>query len=666
MPQRDHRQFVDFQPQSQANNQSSIDRYNPCPAQQPVLHNAIKSSDQDFDAEVFDSNVSNSQAAGHASVKDVEFEKYLGGFKTRIAVAGNVPNGLLLRQAFRRCLPPGPSVWKYYVAVIQHVHQLGCNPTPVLESLLEKDGHLLRLVNPLHDMNSLAEFMECLDNILKTKHARAPSKIHCIYGKMAESAARAERSTTEAHDAVLLRLIRHTGRSISYQGPEQLASAIKLSCVLAAKLRDSAENKLLLSHLTQSVHVRKVITSTVSHVAAAPGGFASAERALFYMPRQQLLALVPAITMHLARLARGNRNFAKPRDSRRISTWLQLLQQVDVKANTNKDLLKAAMVQLAKYSFSCDASNMVPPGFLIEAMLLDQEIDAQIPVPTKNSSHFPEQLAEILLQMKEELTTYTKLLDMALPLVAHHAGVDLLSSCIRAMEEQKLPLSTNMNFDVYIAKELDLLHSPADGLSESQLQKRAGTIQACEKLINVLSRMGHALPTRMEEVAGLSGARQFNHLLSRAKANNALPIAYRGADKDLSLTERVTMVHQLAYHYSQDTTRTHREVWRSIYYLYHYLSSNSLPIGPLFTKAVVHSSITRPLSENRFVSARRLIWVCHLVAKVEGDEVASRVENHFYTWRGDLIGRAKRIYVGVGGGKHSKAHVGTMKRLGLI
>ncbi|KAF9701005.1 hypothetical protein EKO04_000719 [Ascochyta lentis] len=666
-PAWDSAQYGDLLPRGQANDLSSIDRDVPrSSTQQRTTQHLINTLGQDVNLEAVSPDSSHSRAIEHTLSSDDELETCLSSFKARVAVEGHVRSALLLKTSFRECLPPSPLAWKYYVAVLQHMLQLECNPAPVLQCLLENDGYLLRSVALLQSAEDCARFLGCLESIATAKHARIISLVRRIYGLMAHSAAEGERSTTEAYDAVLLRLIKYTGNSASSRRLNESSSVTRLLYALAAKLRKSAANNLLLSHLSQSGHDKKAIISTIYRVAEVPELFASAERALFYMPRQHLLAQIPAITLHFANQTRGKRNSAQSLKSRRMNVWLQLLQQVDTKANMDKDLLKAAMIPLAQGLFSYDAPATVPPEILIRALLLHQGLGYEVPSTNDKPRRFQALFADLLLSAQAEPKAYNNLLDVALPLIARHAGISLLLRCIRTMEEQKLPLSTEMNFEALVVEKLDDLHAPTDELSESQLQSRAYTLQACEKLVNVLDRMGHALPARMGEVAGLAGVRQFNHLLSRAIANNALPIAFRNVTTDLSLMERVAVVHQLAYHYSQDTTRTHREVWRSIYYLYNYLMSNSLPIGPLFTKAVVHSSITRPLTENRFVSARRLIWVYHLVARVEGDEVAARVENHFHTWRGDLIGRAKRIYVGVGGSKQGKAHVGTMKRLGLI
>lgn len=597
---------------------------------------------------------------------DTDYEACLASFKASIAATEDGRNVPLMKKSFRQHLPSGPLAWQYYVAVLQHTIQLGCTPTPVLQCLLEKEGHLLRATGLSESVDGWVSFLDCLESLQNANHAHTSSLVRRIYGMLAQLATEGERSTKKTHDAVLLRLIKIVGDSAFTRKSKEAASAARLPYALAAKLRRSTENTVLLSHLSQSAGLKQTIITTVYSVAAAPDRFVTAARALFYMPHQRLLAQVHAITLHFANHIRGRRNLADSQRSQRMKVWLQLLQQVGSKTSTDKTLLEAALAPLAGELQNYNAPAVMRPETLVEALLLHQNLDIQLPTTTNKPRRFPALLADVLVQIQAQPKAYTNLLDVALPLIVRHAGIGVLMRCIRTMEEQRLPLSTTINFEVLLAKELNGLRARTDNFSESQLQERAFTLQACEKLINVLSRMGHALPAAMAEVADLVGTRQFDNLLSSARVNNALPVAFCDATKDLSLTERVAVVHQLAYYYSHDTTRTHREVWRSVYYLYNYLVSNSLPIGPLFTKAVVHSSIIRPLAENRFVSARRLIWVCHLVARVEGDEVAARVENHFYTWRGDLIGRAKRIYVGVGGSVQNKAHVGTMKRLGLI
>lgn len=598
----------------------------------------------------------NLQTTDHTSIDTNNLEGCLAKFRARLKATKASRFSAVLEKAFIEHMPHASLIWQYYAAVLQHLHQLRSDAEPVLLSLLQGRGRLLRITNPVQAIDDCTKFMDQLDLISKTPGVRR------IFATMAQSATQAKRSATESHDLMLLRLIQCIECKQSEARSIWLRSHNQLSHDLALKLRSSAENDLLLLLVGSASRFKSAMNDTIQKVAQTPSNLASAERALYYMPRQQLMTLTPDVTTNFAQLDKGAYSTAKVQ---RLDIWLRMLQQVDVMANNDKALLKAAMVSLAK---CVRIPNAIASEAFVRALLLHQDCDIQVLTTSMgpHSHRFHDLFADALRQLQTQTRSYTAVLDQALPLIAKHAGLGVLVRCVRTLEEQQLPLSTHVDFDSILANELAALPSLTADLSESQKEARASVLQRCERLARALSRLGHALPAKTTEIAILSGSRQWHNILANARFNNALPIAYRDVPTDLSSTERIAMAHQLAYHYSRETTRTHREVWRSIYYLYKYLTSNSLPIGPLFTKAVVHSAITRPLSENRFVSARRLIWVCHLVAKVEGDEVAGRVENRFYTWRGDLIGRAKRIFVGVGGSKQSKAHVATLKRLGLL
>ncbi|KAJ4982989.1 fungal specific transcription factor domain containing protein [Stagonosporopsis vannaccii] len=587
-------------------------------------------------------------------------EECLAKFKASLKPTEDGRFGPALEEAFMQSMPASFLAWKYYAAVLQHLHTLEHDPRPVLRCLLQGKGQLLQIASHVQAVDDCAKFMDQLDLM-----SRSPL-VGRVFAVLAQSATKAERSSTESHDLLLLRLIQYNERPESYTRSESLISHTTLLYGLASKLRSRADNKLLLQRYGWTNRFRNAIVSTIRNAAQTSSGFASAEHALFCMPRPQLLALVPTITSQLAYSTKGLDSSAN--SARYLDSWLRMLHQVDVRANNDKALLKVAILSLAKSLHKSQLRAVIASEHFVKALLLHQDLDIQMQntAAGPHSHRVQDLFADVLQQIQTQPKSYTALLDMALPIMAEHAGLGTLLRCVRTMEERRLALSTRVDFDPIFENKLAALSLPTANLSESQIQVRAFNLQHCEKLANALSRMGHALPARLEEIATLTGSRQFNNIMAHARANNALPIAYRDVATDLSLMERVVMVHQLAYHHSRDTTRTHREVWRFIYYLYKYLQSSSLPIGPLFTKAVVHAAITRPFLENRFVSARRLIWVCHLVARVEGDEVAAQVENRFYTWRGELIARAKRVFVGVGGSKHSKAHISTLKRLGLL
>ncbi|KAH7137982.1 hypothetical protein B0J11DRAFT_500231 [Dendryphion nanum] len=172
-------------------------------------------------------------------------------------------------------------------------------------------------------------------------------------------------------------------------------------------------------------------------------------------------------------------------------------------------------------------------------------------------------------------------------------------------------------------------------------------------------------PTTMKIISeSLAYRRQFQHILARAKDAHLLPLNMQRQSFEELITSAVPILHQLAHQYSIDLTRTPKQNWRSMYYMYKYLKMNGHPIGPLFTRAVTRSLITHPLSQNNWVSSRRLVWVCDMVAKAEGEPVASKIQSVFWHWRGELISYAARRLHDVGG--HGRASVTTMKKLGLL
>ena len=162
---------------------------------------------------------------------------------------------------------------------------------------------------------------------------------------------------------------------------------------------------------------------------------------------------------------------------------------------------------------------------------------------------------------------------------------------------------------------------------------------------------------------GIKSRTRMRKILEMAARHDHLPAAFRSSPLKNILNVRVELAHQIAYQFSLDESITSRASARSVYYFYRYLRSHRLPIGPLMTKALVRVVVTRSLSERRFVSTRRYIWLRSLVSEVEGEEVAQQLDKLFWEWRGQVIADAKRRLVEAGG--HGPAHVNTVKRLGL-
>ncbi|KAF2827405.1 hypothetical protein CC86DRAFT_290761 [Ophiobolus disseminans] len=272
-----------------------------------------------------------------------------------------------------------------------------------------------------------------------------------------------------------------------------------------------------------------------------------------------------------------------------------------------------------------------------------------------------------LSQLRKHDVSQEGIVQSLLDLIARHAGLKFTVPFLRILRQRRLTLADPASLHQLVANELVAIRESSK-VTEKARQHTAYALHICNTVSKLLSNIS-AIPatsTLQPQLDTLQAQRQLAHILTRAHIDHALPLAYRNVAANISVNDSVNLIHQLAHQYATNNTRTQREAWRAIYYLYRYLQQNSLPIDPLFSKAVVRASIIRPMSENRFVSARRVIWVSHLVARVEGEAVGKQIEADFWTWRGELIRHAKDVYVGVGGHRQDKAHIGTMKKLGLI
>ncbi|KAF2200625.1 hypothetical protein GQ43DRAFT_373404 [Delitschia confertaspora ATCC 74209] len=157
---------------------------------------------------------------------------------------------------------------------------------------------------------------------------------------------------------------------------------------------------------------------------------------------------------------------------------------------------------------------------------------------------------------------------------------------------------------------------------------------------------------------------KFQDIIDRAETSQLLPASLKDLPIDELQKAQTVLIHQVAHQYSIDHSRSCRSAQQQVNLLFKYLRARDLPIGPLFTRAVVRVCITRPMMERRWVSRRRVEAICRIVAKVEGTEVAGQVRSTFLDWRGGLITDSHRKLIELGGS--GSAHVNTMRRLGLI
>ncbi|KAH7378709.1 hypothetical protein BKA66DRAFT_420978 [Pyrenochaeta sp. MPI-SDFR-AT-0127] len=618
--------------------------------------------------------------AKQASSDVADYEACFETFKSRVAHASDlsvIERNRLLSATYQACCPSHPDAWIYSVMVVKHLMECKWDPAPVFR------GDFTFVIPPTYTTEN-QDLLECLEQI-SSWYPHSLQHYHRLYLKLAKAASCATTSATPMQDSQLLLLIRQLWRSACSQSTKTEHSVADLLRTVASKLMDTHCSRPLQSILANATgadhHIMRLIVSGSEKRAWFP----AAEKVLSCIPQERLVAFVPSTTSRFVNMIENKTRFSKSTYKHRLSTWLKLIHRVD----TLSVLSDLAMAQIAKHVFAIQAPTYVGPDLLLDALLIKHTYqhtlcEASIErlssliasSATRTLEHgcpvrVEDSLALLFSQIERESLPYQVLAEPTVALVVQHADLGLILRFLTAMERQRLTMRDASIVDRLITNKVAVIQQRARPSGEIERQHDAFALRTCQRIFEVLSKIiapSSAIPlvVKQQTFITLQAQRQFKQILDRARANHALPLTYRNLTANAPLQQQVDLIHQLAHHYSLDTTRSYLETCRAVYYLYNYLRGHSLPIGPLFTKAVVRVSITRPLVENRFVSARRLIWVCQLVAKVEGEDVAKRIENDFWHWRGDLLRYAKSVYVRVGGDSKGKAHIGTMKKLGLI
>lgn len=121
---------------------------------------------------------------------------------------------------------------------------------------------------------------------------------------------------------------------------------------------------------------------------------------------------------------------------------------------------------------------------------------------------------------------------------------------------------------------------------------------------------------------------------------------------------QIELLNRMAVAYAQASHLYPRVAFRQVYQCYHLLLRNhgrsSLSIA--FSRAFTLAGLIRPLQELRWVGTMQLKFVLRIVREIEGSEVALKVDELLYIWRGQLIGeKAKEAW-----------HLQLQQKLGLI
>ncbi|EDU49235.1 predicted protein [Pyrenophora tritici-repentis Pt-1C-BFP] len=627
-----------------------------------------------------------------AALKGGHAQAHFGQFMSRTADASKwdrVERVRLLAMIYDACRPNNADDALYNLMVLQHLITQGWDPTRILSKLRNF------ALPPTYTAESLT-LLECLEK-LYVKYPIGQRVHRRVYLKAADMAASAEASKSLSQDLHLLMTIRRTlqiSRPDFFQLPSQPLTAFR---EVVNRIQDNDIRELLRAIEHGIQNVQPMIPTFIARAAADSSFRPVAEQTLLCFPPNMLDRLVKLYSRSFAEAIEKNHGMSVASHRAHLSTlstWLTVLESLDARTDTHKAThLTTAIRLLAKHILSSNISaDMCAPVLLIVSVfqLTHQTLsladsrermlrlihDFEILVPgqkDKLAFQFEEILALILAQMNKTTPFYTPTLNVVTNLYGEFAQLHHIYHFLYALDQQGLTLdhTSSIRIQGRVKKQVACLPEDTASLTERQSQLYAFGLRTCQNTLDVLRSVagqGTAADLKHVEItiSALQSHREFTAILDRAAENNALPQAYATLTADIPSSQRTALIHQLAHHYSLSTTRSHRETWRSIYYLYVFLETQSLPIGPLFTKAVVRSSIIRPLMEHRFVSARRLIWVCNLVARVEGEHVAKQVENNYWLWRGDLIKHAKDVHDQAGGDRKAKASISRLKGIGLI
>lgn len=98
---------------------------------------------------------------------------------------------------------------------------------------------------------------------------------------------------------------------------------------------------------------------------------------------------------------------------------------------------------------------------------------------------------------------------------------------------------------------------------------------------------------------------------------------------------RIELFGRMAIAYANAPHLFPRVAFRQVYICY--LLHRQYKLGPLsveISSALTISGIARPLQESKWTGTQKVAWILEIVSEVEGDAVATRVDELVYTWRG--------------------------------
>jgi hypothetical protein len=607
-------------------------------------------------------------------------------FKVKIKIAESLPDSKrfdFLNRSIQSCCPADKKAGDFTLLVLQHLRRTQLSPNTIVSCLVAANVPLpdlgtsrgLELVRQLNDMaKNSAKMIRPMDRLYRvlaatvtTNSTGKPSVqdkgIRMLYRAIWENALRSRKDDQPFETSTVMTL---NALGKRFSNPHT-------HFYLKRLLNDRAHTVDQIDHLVRSSSGRRRST-----IVGAP--------VLDCIPRELLSTAITSLPRYLVKEV-DDRN--ERQKLRHFESWMRVLRVLDARVATAPENITT--LDLAVKSLAADGVHLLvvgrylmylPPELLVKALLhwLPYQ-ESMYGIEPKQREEFVtlyrihlrtngkllvsrnEMLARLLARMQQHGLPNHEMANLIIKLVYRHKGIRSVLDMLRRLKRKGVGLSDTEFLYEFLGKlepgtRATQASTSLYGHDDAFTLHAAQSIRRLELDENVTDRKLD------KKLVSWQSRRQFKHIMQGARDARLLPLVYRKLDVDALMNIRADIIHQIAYQYSLERSRTSQQNWRSIYYLYKYLHDNELPIGPLFTNAVMRVCIIQPLSEKRFVSARRLTWVCQMIAPVEGVDVAKKIEHIFGVWRGDLIQHAKRTLYASGG--MGKAHVSTMKKLGLL
>lgn len=392
------------------------------------------------------------------------------------------------------------------------------------------------------------------------------------------------------------------------------------------------------------------------------------------IPRSFFFNWISSVSVGLLRDEKDP-NLPSMTSARRLIRWLRLLRTLDSKKNT---FISGDTQLLALGCENIVLRGIRPASFwhadaaseMIAHMLLQWAVhhESTMGVPKLEKEEFVQDfrafdkhytLSKFLHKMSQQSIPNHGVAELALEYVYATKG----SGAVITTLQQLRALGGTFSHFTFLHPLLSRLLQ--DGLNSDRQPKHSRhtyALHLCQLLKDLAANsQTNTIDGSDAVIASFESRVLFQHIVHQANDANILPLSYRNTSLDSLMETPTAFIHQLAHQYSIDRTRSRIENWRAIYNLYNYLQRHKLPVRELFTRAVVRIGLTQPMLDNHFVSSQRLEWICLLVARVEGRDVAKRIASTFRVWRGDQILKAKKRLIENGG--YGEAHVNTMKKL---